>query len=273
LLIASASLILYNFFSNREKSRLNNLIDQKTNQLNNSIVKLATTNKQLEQSNRDLQDFAYICSHDLKSPLRNITSFSDLLHKKYNTYFTKEDKEFYAFVQGGLKKMEQIIDDLMAHSKVSSDHTKTLVNFNKIISEVKQENAVVLKEQNAEILEETEFPTLSFNYTNANQLFENIILNAIKYNKSENPVIKIGCKKIEDYYQFYVSDNGIGIEQEYTKKIFKMFNRLHNDTEYEGTGIGLAICKRIIEKFDGKIWVESEYGSGSTFYFTIKDQL
>jgi len=260
---------IYLIANYREKLILKKLVKKKTHQLQSKIRELANTNIELKKSNQDLIDFAYICSHDLKTPLRNINSFTHLLYKKHQTSFSKDDHQFHNFIHLGIKKMFQIIDDLIEHAKVSNDKTTHLVNINKLVLELMQENQELLKKHNAQIIIDIELPTLLFNYTHALQLFLNLIHNAIKYNDSEIPIVQIGYIEKIHYYEFYVKDNGIGIEPEYFDKIFKIFNRLHTDTEHEGTGIGLAICKRIVEKFKGKIWVESEYGKGSTFYFTI----
>jgi len=260
---------IYLISNYREKAILKKLVKEKTQQLQLKIRELANTNVELKQSNQDLVDFAHVCSHDLKTPLRNINSFSELLYKKHKAAFTKDDQDYYKFIKSSLNKMFQIIDDLIEHSKVSNNKTLNLVNINNLVLELVEEYDEMVKKNNAQIVVESELPTLLFNYTNALQLFFNLISNAIKYNNSKNPVIQIGHTEKIHYHEFYVKDNGIGIEQEYHDKIFKIFNRLHTDTELEGTGIGLAICKKIVEKFKGKIWVESVSGNGSTFYFTI----
>lgn len=266
-------LIFYAFINKRQKKMLKKMVNKKTYLLNNKIEELALINDELGRSNRDLKDFAHICSHDLKSPLRSISSFSELLYKRFKISFNKDEIEYYNFVQSGIKKMNQVINDLMAHSKISSDKTISVVNFNVVISEIDNELKLFFKQRDGQLIIDSDFPILNFNRTQAYQLLKNLIYNGLKYNNASQPIVNVGCSLINEHYFFYVKDNGIGIEEEYFDKIFNMFRRLHTDEEYEGTGIGLAICQRIIEKFKGKIWVESSKNEGSTFYFTIPKNL
>jgi len=165
--------------------------------------------------------------------------------------------------------MYQIINDLIEHAKVSHNKKVNLINFLQLVETYQIEIHELLKLSNTELIIESQLPIVVYNLINAKQLLANLITNGIKYNKSEKPVISIGHTEYSNHYKFYIKDNGIGIDKEYHNKIFKIFTRLHSENEFKGTGIGLAICKRIVEKFGGEIWVESTLGQGSTFYFTI----
>ena len=227
---------------------------------------------ELERSNEELTQFAYIISHDLQEPLRTITSFTQLLQMRYEGKLDKDADEFIGFIVDGSIRMKQMIQDLLEFSRVTTKggefkSTDTEELIKQTLSSIK----TVIDENNAEITYDS-LPTVIADNKQLQRVFQNLILNAIKFKKPEEPPkIHISSKKDEKKgeYIFGVSDNGIGIEKKYFDRIFAIFQRLHTREEYKGTGIGLAIVKRTIERHGGRIWVESEPGKGSTFYFTI----
>jgi light-regulated signal transduction histidine kinase (bacteriophytochrome) len=224
----------------------------------------------LKRSNEDLQQFAYIASHDIKEPLRAIISFSELLEYEYSDILDENGKEYLEFITDGASRMKTLINDLLTYSRIKTNakHPK-LVDLNDILEDVKKNLSEAIKETNATIVYE-DMPSIKVDRTQTLQLFQNLIINAIKFRGEEPPKIKVGVRKTENNWKFYVQDNGIGIEKEYFERIFGIFQRLHTREEYDGSGIGLAICKRIVERLGGKIWVESEgRGKGATFFFTI----
>lgn len=223
----------------------------------------------LRRSNEDLQQFAYVASHDLQEPLRAIVSFSQLLEDKYQDKIDKDGKEFIHFLTDGAKKMNTLIKDLLLYSRITT-HAKPskLTNLEDIIKDALFNLQESIKESGA-IITYDEMPVLKVDRTQFIQLFQNLLSNAIKFRREEPPKIHIGAKRINYEWLFTVKDNGIGIESKYFGKLFNIFYRLHTKEEYPGTGIGLPICKKIVQRYGGKIWVESEFGKGSTFYFTI----
>ena len=223
----------------------------------------------LRRSNEDLQQFAYVASHDLQEPLRAIVSFSQLLEEKYKEKIDKDGKEFIDFITDGAKKMNTLIKDLLSYSRITT-HAKPskLSNLEDILKDALFNLQESIKESGAVIIHD-KLPILKVDKTQFTQLFQNLLSNAIKFHRQETPKIHIGVKKINDEWLFSVKDNGIGIESKFFDKLFNIFYRLHTKEEYPGTGIGLPICKKIVQRYGGKIWVESEIGKGSTFSFTI----
>lgn len=227
--------------------------------------------KELADSNAELEQFAYVASHDLQEPLRMITGFLSLLEKNYGTSIDENGKKYIHFAVDGAKRMKQIIFDILEFSKVGRmDGTKKQVNLQSVVNEIKLLYRKSIKEKMA-IITVSKLPVLFAYEAILRQVFQNIIGNALKYTKSDTPPqIKITATEQKGFWLFSVKDNGIGIEKEYFDRIFIIFQRLHNQNQFSGTGIGLAITKKIIENLGGKIWLESEPGKGSTFYFTIK---
>jgi len=236
-------------------------------QLNESLKKQA---KELAISNTDLEQFAYVASHDLQEPLRMVTSFLSQIEKKYSHVIDEKGKQYIHFAVDGGKRMRQIILDLLEFSKVkSAEDELEVVDLNKLINEIISLYRKQIEETNATIKVE-KLPIFSIYKTPMRQVFQNLISNSLKYhNPTTDTKITIACEENADGWQFSVKDNGIGIEAEYFDKIFIIFQRLHNKDDYSGTGMGLAIAKKIIENWGGRIWVESEPGEGCTFYFTL----
>jgi PAS domain S-box-containing protein len=236
---------------------------------------LSVKAEELENSNKELERFAYIASHDLQEPLRMVSSFLELLEKKYGDQLDAQAKKYIYFARDGSYRMKKLILDLLDYSRIGSEKDKfQMVDVSSIIKEIEKIYQVSFKENNASLAYD-KLPVIIGIKNQIHQLFQNIIGNAIKYknNRGDNPLIKINYKEDEDKWLFSIEDNGIGIEPKFLNKIFILFQRLHSKQEYSGTGIGLAISKKIIEKHGGKIWVESVHEAGSTFYFSISKNL
>jgi light-regulated signal transduction histidine kinase (bacteriophytochrome) len=225
--------------------------------------------KKLAHSNRELQQFAYISSHDLREPLRMITSFLQLLEHRYRDQLDQDANDFIDFAVNGAKRMDMMINDLLEYSKITSKKREfSRVDTEKVLDETLMNLKVPIEENNA-IVTHDPLPSIIGDEKLLVQLFQNLISNGIKYRREKVPMIHISSQREKDYQLFSVSDNGIGISKEHLPLIFTIFKRLHTKEEYEGTGIGLSIAQKIVEQHGGKIWAESEPGKGTKFYFTI----
>ena len=234
---------------------------------------LNDTLDELKRSNTELEQFAYVASHDLQEPLRMVSSFTQLLERKYKDSLDAEGLEYINFAVDGAQRMQLLINDLLAYSRVHTKGEKFEdVQLDKVFDDVLFNMEIPIEENNAIITTES-LPVISADYSQMVQVFQNLISNAIKYRSQETPQIHVSSQKQDYHWQFSVKDNGIGINPDYYEQVFQIFRRLHTRDEYEGTGIGLAITKRIIERHDGNIWLESKPGEGSIFYFTIPDLL
>jgi PAS domain S-box-containing protein len=225
-------------------------------------------NEELLRSNKELEHFAYVASHDLQEPLRMISIFTQLLSIKYKNKLDQDAQEYIKFAVNGAVNMQNQINDLLALSRIQTKGREfSIVDLNTVLERAISALIPYIEEKKARITT-NKLDSVIADEMQMVQLLQNLIGNALKYSK-ENPRIHISSKEVGDYYLISVKDNGIGVEPEYSDRIFQIFQRLHSEDEYEGSGIGLAICKRIVERHKGKIWVESEPGNGSTFYFTI----
>ncbi len=234
--------------------------------LNNRLKQRAD---ELAASNVELERFAYIASHDMQEPLRMITSFLQLFKKKYEDQIDETAEQYIHFAVDGAERMKKLIMDLLHYSRVGSNKEDfEMIKTNALVNEVANVFLTAVDETGASITIDP-LPDVKANRTQLFQLFQNLIGNALKYQSNEPPQIHISGKAEEKHFQFSVRDNGIGIKPIFFEKIFVLFQRLHHKNEYSGTGIGLAICKKIVERHHGKIWVESEPGKGSCFYFTL----
>ena len=227
---------------------------------------------ELSASNAELEHFAYVATHDLQEPLRLVSSFMQLLKKKYQQQLDEQANEYIDYAVDGANRIKKLILDLLEYSRVSGNRDAfTSTDMNKVLQDVQDVLSKQLQETEAELVI-PELPVIAANPSLMAQLFGHLLDNALKYRGPERPVIQIACKKEEENYLFSVSDNGLGIDPGYSEKIFILFQRLHNSDTYGGTGVGLAICKKIVELHQGTIRVASEKGKGSTFYFTITGQ-
>ena len=236
-------------------------------------IKLSEALENIQKSNSELEQFAYVASHDLQEPLRMVTSFLSQLEKKYGQSLDDKAKEYIFFAVDGAKRMRQIILDLLEFSRVGRTNESIKdIDLNEIVDEVKVLHSKQVEELHAKIISEN-LPSIKYYKTPMRQLFQNLIGNSLKYHRKDvPPVINISATDKIEEWEFCIKDNGIGIDNQFFDKIFTIFQRLHNKDEYSGTGIGLAITKKIIDNMGGKIWVESELNNGSSFYFTLPKQ-
>lgn len=230
---------------------------------------LQQLNQELERSNQELEQFAYVASHDLQEPLRMVISFTQLLSQNYAGQLDEQADQIIGFAVDGATRMQQLIQDLLSYSRVGTQaNVLETVDCNQVVESAIANLQLSIQESGA-TLERSSLPTLQANPRQLSQLFQNLIGNAIKYRGDRVPSIEIGYQEKAKEYLFWVKDNGIGIDPKHADRVFMVFQRLHTRQEYSGTGIGLAICKKIIDQQGGKIWVESEVDQGSTFFFTL----
>ena len=224
---------------------------------------------ELARSNKELEQFAYVASHDLQEPLRMVSSYTQLLEQRYRGRLDSDAHEFINYAVDGARRMQRLINDLLEFSRVNT-RGKALqpVNANDVLGTVRANLSAAIDDAGALVTNE-ELPTVMIDPTQLGQLLQNLIGNAIKFHGAGPPRVHIAACEREGEWVFAVKDNGIGIEPEYFDRIFVIFQRLHVAAEYPGTGIGLALCKRIVERHGGRIWVESKPGYGTTFFFTI----
>lgn len=242
-------------------------------QLESEIAEREKTQEALENSNRELTDFVYVASHDLREPLRKISSFGQLLQKSLQGKLSGDDQENLNFMIDGSDRMTMMIDGLLTYSRVNTKDTMfETVDLNEVIEQLKKlELGMLLKETGSTIEVPQPLPKVYADPVQMEQLLQNLIANGIKYHdKDVTPKISIKAKEVSgNKVRIEVQDNGIGIAPEYREEIFKMFKRLHSRKEYDGCGIGLSVCKKIVNRHGGRIGVESKPGAGSTFWFTI----
>jgi PAS domain S-box-containing protein len=232
-------------------------------------IKMSELVVELKRSNKDLEQFAYVASHDLQEPLRMVSSFTQLIERKYRDKLDEDANEYIWYVVDGAKRMQSLINDLLSYSRVTTkvkDFTK--INLNETVDEAIFNLEIAIEENNAIVVVDS-LPPIYGDSSQMVQLFQNIIGNAIKYRSEKIPEIHISASEGDQEWIFKIEDNGIGIQPEYNERIFQIFQRLHGSHAYSGTGIGLAICKKIVELHGGSIWVNSKPGEGSIFYFTI----
>ncbi len=223
---------------------------------------------ELEAKNRELEQFTYIASHDLQEPLRTITNYIHLVKEDFGQLHT-ELPMYITTIEQSAKRMQSLVKGLLDFARLGRDKVLVTADSGRLVTNVIADLQNLITHSQAKIFI-SDMPHLNVYETELQQLFQNLIINAIKFRREfVPPVIQIASEQVEGEWRFSVRDNGIGIAAEYHERIFHIFQRLNKDTEYEGYGIGLANCKKIAELHGGKIWVESEPGSGSTFYFTI----
>ena len=230
---------------------------------------LMARTQDLERSNKDLQEFAYVASHDLQEPLRMVASFTQLLAKRYKGKLDSDADDFIGYAVDGANRMQKLIQDLLSYSRVGTrgkDFQPT--DCEAVLIEARENLRAAIEETGAVITHDP-LPTVMADKAQLTQLFQNLLSNAIKFHGEEPPSIHVSAEQKGMEWTFSVRDNGIGMDSRYFTRVFVIFQRLHGRDEYGGTGIGLALCRRIVHRHGGKIWVESEPGKGSTFFFAF----
>jgi signal transduction histidine kinase len=271
LFLGIAGLVIQREMQERKKAEeetreLNRELEQRVAERTKELAERATD---LERSNLELQQFAYVASHDLQEPLRTISSFTQLLAKRYGDKLDDKAREFIGFAVDGSKRMQTLINDLLAFSRVGTQgRVLAPVRCDATLDAVLRSFKRVIEESGAVITRDA-LPKVLADEVQLGQLLQNLLGNAIKFHSKETPRIHIGAERSTEGWKISVRDNGIGIAPEHYERIFVIFQRLHTKMQYEGTGIGLAVCKKIAERHGGRIWVEATPGGGSTFCFTI----
>ena len=227
---------------------------------------------ELRVSNRELQRFAHVAGHDLREPLRMVDSYLDLLRRKYAGKLEKEAGEYIAFAVDGAAAMRELLDGLLAYAQVGSEGLALAPTECETVYERAVRNLTVAIDESDAQISHDELPIVAGDEMQLVQVFQNLIGNAVKFRAGERPLlVHVGVEKKKTEWRFCVKDNGIGISPENRQRVFEIFHRLHTRAEYAGTGVGLAICSRVIERHGGRIWVDSKLGRGSTFYFSLPD--
>jgi light-regulated signal transduction histidine kinase (bacteriophytochrome) len=230
---------------------------------------LNKTLEELKRSNIELEQFAYIASHDLQEPLRAVAGMVQLLQKRYQGQLDERADEYTNLAIDGATRMQTLITDLLTYSRVERrNNPMQPIDANKSLASALRNLQTAIAENSATVTSDT-LPTLEADASQLTQLFQNLIGNAIKFHGEHPTLVHVGIEKMEDVWHFSVRDNGIGIDPQYFERIFLIFQRLHTRREYSGTGIGLAICRKIVERHGGRIWIDSQPGQGTTFHFTI----
>ena len=233
---------------------------------------LAATNEALERSNRDLEQFAYVSSHDLQEPLRMIRSFTQLFMQRHGEHLNDEGKELLGFITGGAERAQRLVTDLLEFSRVGTSRREfETVELDDVVASAIDVLATSIEESGATVEHAPGMPRIHGDPSQLERLFVNLVSNSIRYRSTDrSPEIRIAGRAVGPLWEVTVTDNGIGFEDEHASRIFKMFQRLHGRDEYGGTGIGLAICERIVERHGGTIHAHGEPGAGSTFTFTLE---
>jgi len=270
-----AVVVVVLFYNWKKQQNMARLLQEKHYEIEEKNEKIQIQNRLLEQSNVELQNFAYVASHDLKEPLRMVNSFSGLLKRKYNDVLDDRGQEYMYYITDAVDRMGTLLDDLLDYSRVTtSDKNSEAVNTGNVAAKVRMNLTPRLEEKSGDvIINYDKMPEIQGNKSQFGQLLQNLISNGLKFQNGKPPVVEVDCQERKKDYLFSVKDNGIGISKENQAKVFDMFTRLHTREQFEGTGIGLSTCKKIVNRHGGKIWVESEVGQGATFFFTVSKQL
>jgi PAS domain S-box-containing protein len=251
-----------------ELRELNAALESEIRERRSVEAALAHHAAELSRSNRELEQYAYVASHDLQEPLRMVTSYVELLQERYSDRFDAAANDFIGYALDGSQRMKRLIDDLLAYSRVATRRQEPQPNDSAAaLADALDNLRLAIEESNATVTHD-DLPTVLADGTQLRQLFQNLIGNALKFHRGEPPRVHVAAKAGEDAWTFSVVDNGVGIEPRFHEEVFMIFRRLHG-REYAGTGIGLAVCKKIVEQHGGRIWLESEPGAGTTIYFTL----
>ncbi len=256
----------------KEVERANQELEEQAAQRQQAEEALAQRGEDLARSNKELQQFAYVASHDLQEPLRMVSSYTQLLARRYQDKLGGEADEFIAYAVEGANRMQVLINDLLDYARVATrvkpfEPTDCEAVLNQVLADLK----AAIDESGVAVTHDS-LPTVLADERQLGQVFQHLLGNAIKYRAAEGTRVHVVAERKDGAWRFAVRDNGIGIDPQYADRIFVIFQRLHRKTEYSGTGIGLAICKKIVERHGGQIWVESELGKGATFSFTIPER-
>ena len=247
-------------------------LGREKNDLVEARQKLEESVSELGRSNADLQQFAYVASHDLQEPLRMVSSYTQLIARRYKGKLDADADEFIAFAVDGANRMQRLILDLLAYSRVNTGGRQFEPTAMETVLKAALNNLTDAVKESQAIITHDPLPAVMGDDKQLAQLFQNLLSNAVKFGGAQPPRIHISAKQTDGEWLFSVRDHGIGLDPQYADRIFVIFQRLHTRAEYPGTGIGLAICKKIVERHGGRIWVESELGKGATFYFTLRDE-
>lgn len=249
----------------RRQYQVRELLTQRDRLLEDTIKSA----RELAISNRELEQFAYIASHDLQEPLHVISSFTDLLSKRCAAKLENKEKEYISFIKQSALQAKDLIEELLEYSRIGKKPAESAIDLETVLQEVLLNLRIMVEDSKADVRHD-QLPQIKAVHAEITQLFQNLISNAIKYRSQLPPQVDIKVNKLKGrMWLFSIQDNGIGIESQYKDRIFDMFQRLHSRSQYSGTGIGLAVCRKIVERYGGKIWVESQPGQGSTFCFTL----
>ena len=251
----------------RKRATLGSLID--VTERKQMEERLQQITSEMQRSNTELEQFAYVISHDLQEPLRMVSSYTQLLAKRYSNKLDADADEFIAYAVDGAKRMQTLLHDLLDYSRVGTRGKPfSLVNCEHIVEQAMANLKIAIEECGASVSYDV-LPTIMGDEGQLVRLFQNLIANAIKFRREEAPQVNISAQRRNNTVTFSVKDNGIGIDPQHSQSIFEIFRRLHTREEYQGTGMGLAICKKIVERHGGHISVQSQPGQGSTFYFSV----
>jgi len=256
--------------SDEDRRMLERSLELTSHELNEKTAQIEVQKEELERSNAELEHFAYIASHDLQEPLRTVQSYVQLLRKRYADKLDADAQEFMTFAVEGATRMRSLIEDLLTYARLSSRARPfERVALGEVVDEVLRALKLRLDEKHA-VIEHRDLPTVTGDRRQLGQLLQNLIANAVKFHRPDaHPKVTIAAERRDAEDVISVADDGIGISPEYRDKVFVIFQRLHSRDEYDGTGLGLAVCKKIVERHGGRIWVDGEVGSGARFSFTI----
>lgn len=237
-------------------------------ELHQKTMELERRSEELKRSNEALEQFAYVASHDMREPLRKMSGFSQLLERRYKGRLDEEAGHLIGQIVEGAARLQNLVSDLLEYSRLGKKPEAEPVDLARVF-ETALGNLGPLIQENRAVITHDDLPRIRGDETLLVQLFQNLLANAVKFHGAESPVVHIAALRQDGGWRFTISDNGIGIEKDYQPQMFTLFKRLHSKDKYPGTGIGLAICKKVVEAHGGRIWVESQPGKGSAFHFTL----